>query len=86
MELLNYNNQILQNYFTFEKLQLPRELCHALNPIQDGVFWVVSRLQKDPLPKYCHTYHTIVKSGRVIPYLKKTQTAYQSRDTPADFC
>ena len=27
--------------------------------------------QKDPLPKICHTYPTIMKLGTVISYLKK---------------
>ena len=31
--------------------------------------WEVS--QKVPLPKICHMYHTMIKNGAVIPYLKK---------------
>ena len=31
-----------------------------------------ARGQKGPLPKICHTYPTIMKLGRDIPYLKKT--------------
>ena len=38
-----------------------------------------------PLPKVCHTYHTMMKYGTVIPYLKKTQKIYESRDTPLEF-
>ena len=38
------------------------------------------------LPKTCHTYPTMVKLGTVIPYLKKIQKIYQSRDTSPDFC
>ena len=29
--------------------------------------------QKDPLPKICHTYPTMMKLDTVIPYLKKVQ-------------
>ena len=39
--------------------------------------------QKDhSLPKICHTYPTMMKLGTVIPYLKKIQKIYESRDTP----
>ena len=38
------------------------------------------------LPKICHTYPTMMKLGTVIPYLKKIQKIYQSRDTPPEFC
>ena len=42
---------------------------------------------KRPLiPKTCHTYPTMMKLGTLIPYLKKIQKAYKSRDTPHDFC
>ena len=36
--------------------------------------------------KICYTYPTIMKFGTVIPYLKKTEKMYQSRDTPLEFC
>ena len=39
-----------------------------------------------PLPKTCHTYPTMIKLGTVIPYLKKTQKLYKSRDTSLEFC
>ena len=38
-----------------------------------------------PLPKICHTYPTMMKLGTVIPYLKKIQKIYESRDTPLEF-
>ena len=37
--------------------------------------------QKGPLPKICHTYPTMMKPDTVIPYLKKIQKIYKSRDT-----
>ena len=39
--------------------------------------------KKVPLPKICHVYPTIMKLGTVIPYLKKIQKIYESRNT---FC
>ena len=44
--------------------------------------------QKDPpppLPKICHTCPTMIKPGTCIPYLKKIQKIYESRDTPPEF-
>ena len=46
------------------------------------VWWA----KKAPLPKICHTYPTIMTLGTAIPYLKKTQKIYESRDTPLEFC
>ena len=42
--------------------------------------------KKVPLPKICHSYPTMMKRGTVIPYLKKIQEIYESRDTPPEFC
>ena len=42
--------------------------------------------QKDPLPKICHTYPTMMKLGTVIPYPEKIQKIYESCDTPLVFC
>ena len=38
------------------------------------------------LYKTCHTYPTMMKLGIVIPYPKKIQKRYKSRDTPLEFC
>ena len=59
-----------------------------INSIQDGLFRGCSRMgvgKKGPLPKICHTYPTMMKLATVIPYLKKIQKIYESRDTPPDF-
>ena len=40
---------------------------------------------KKTLPKICHIYPTMMKLGTVIPYLKKIQKIYKSRDTPLEF-
>ena len=42
--------------------------------------------KKVPLPKIFHTYPTMMKLGKVIPYLKKIKKIYESRDTPPEFC
>ena len=42
-----------------------------------GAFW-------PPLPNICHTYLTMMKLGTVIPYLRKIQKMYKSRDTPLE--
>ena len=38
--------------------------------------------KRPPLPKICHTYSTMMKLGTIIPYPKKIQKIYESRDTP----
>ena len=42
--------------------------------------------KKIPLPKICHTYPTAMKLDTVIPYPKKIQKIYESRDKPLEFC
>ena len=44
------------------------------------------REKRSSVPKICYTYSTMMKLGTVIPYLKKTQKSYESRDTPLEFC
>ena len=38
--------------------------------------------KKAPHPKICHTYLTMMKLATDIPYLRKIQRIYESRDTP----
>ena len=45
-----------------------------------GFSWIGG--QKDPLSKICYAYPIMMKLGTVIPYLKKIQKRYESRDTP----
>ena len=42
--------------------------------------------KRPPLPKICHRYPTMTKLGTIIPYLKKIQKLYESRDTPSEYC
>ena len=64
-----------------------------LNPIQDVLFRGCSQMRgrggggkRVTLPEICHTHPTMMKLGTVIPYQKKIQKIYESRDTPLDFC
>ena len=61
----------------------------TFNPIQDGHFRGCSRMggiKRPTLSKICHTYPTMIKLGTVIPYPKRFQKIYESRDTHLDFC
>ena len=60
-----------------------------VNPIQDGLFWGCSRMgggQKGPHSLKSVTHPLMMKLDTVIPYLKKSQKLYESRDTPRGFC
>ena len=61
-----------------------------LNSIKDGLFRGSSQnpvfLGPLPLPTICYTYPTMMKLDTVIPYPKKIQKIYESRDTPLEFC
>ena len=46
-----------------------------------GCVWVVWG-KNGTLPKICHSYPSMMKLGTVVPYLKKIQNIYESRDTP----
>ena len=39
-----------------------------------------------PDPKMCHTYLALMKLGTDIPYPKKIQKIYESRDTHLELC
>ena len=42
--------------------------------------------KKKPLREICHIYPKIMKLDTVIPYIKKIQKVYESRDRPLEFC
>ena len=42
--------------------------------------------KRHPLHKIGHTHPAMMKLATVIPYLKKLQKIYESRDTPLEFC
>ena len=44
------------------------------------------RGQKDPPSLKLVTHSAMKKLGTVIPYPKKIQKIYESRDTPLEFC
>ena len=60
-----------------EKVLFLREkftVDQRLYPIHDGPFWGCSRMGGEERPhllKTCHTYLTMMKLGKAIPYLKK---------------
>ena len=60
----------------FKKNRTYLILLNSLNPTKDGL----------PLRKICHTYPTMMKLGTVIPYLRKIQKIYKSRDISLEFC
>ena len=88
--------------FSSDKIILNREVIKGssdfilvirllFNPIQEGLFRGCSRMgggePKWPhLPKICHTYPTMMKPDTVIPYPKKIQKLYESRDITLEFC
>ena len=77
----------------FSTISIPgatiKDVLHYINPVQDGAFSAHGqRQQKSPHPlfKICHTYPAMMKPDTVIPYLKKIQKIYESRDTILEFC
>ena len=54
-----------------------------------GIFGAAHRWEggkKALLRKICYAYSTMIKLGTVIPYLKKLQKIYESREEPLKFC
>ena len=43
-------------------------------------------LKRRLFSKICNTYPAMMKLGTVIPYIKKIQKIYKSRDTLLEFC
>ena len=84
------HNILINRLFTSIKEKpfwdIPQESCHPYSE------WAFSRLlthggaKRLPLPKICHAYPTMMKLGRVIPYLTMIQKIYESRDTHLKFC
>ena len=67
------------------------EIANIFNPIQDGHFRGCSQMmgEKGPVTHILHwrkIYPTMMELGTVIPYLKKIQQIYESRDTHPEFC
>ena len=68
------------------RIMIKKKYMSCLTLFRMGFFGAAHRRggQKDPLPKICHTHSAVMKLGTVIPYLKKIQKIYESRDTPLD--
>ena len=62
-------------------------ITSSFNPIQDGVFfgapheWRGRGNKKALPPEICQAYPTMMKLGKVIPYLKKIQKIYVNHVT-----
>ena len=70
--------------FTSLKLVLYTLNLFRMDPLGAAHGWGE---QKDPpLLKICHTYPTMMKPGIVIPYPRRIQKTYKSRDTPLEIC
>ena len=70
-------------------LQIPIPFKGQLTVFRMGLFrtaHVCGGGKKALLPKIYQTYPTMMKLETVIPYLKKTQKIYESRDIPLEFC
>ena len=64
-----------------------KQKLESLSPIQDGHFWGYSQMGgKKATPQNLSHISTMMKLGTVIPYLKKIQKIYESRDTLPNFC
>ena len=82
------NNKLeTKHWFAFRNTFLQTE-SNCLTLFRMGFFGAAHGWggQKGPLPKICYTYPTMMKLGTVIPYPKKIQKIYESRDTPLEFC
>ena len=64
-------------------------LFHSLTLFRMGFFGSAHWLGeggKVPLPNICHIYPKMMKLGTIVPYLKKIQKIYETRDTSLEFC
>ena len=73
------------------KVEMSQVLRYILfKHIQDGLFRGCSRrgrgAKRPSLRKICHAYPTMMKLSTAIPYLKRIQKWYESRDTSPEFC
>ena len=77
------NNRIFQTFLSVVQHQ---RAIWFLKLFRMGLFEAVHGWgQKGPLPEICHTYHTMMKLGTVIPYLNKIKKTYKSYDPPLSF-
>ena len=83
---LNLNRSRNQKTIQLDVFCQSLKLTTGFNPIHDGLFRGCSRMGGEPfwppLPKIRHTYPKMMKPDTVIPYLRKIQKIYKSRDIP----
>ena len=83
---------VIEMYSTYNEVKpvVTESFIRALTLFRMALFGTANRWggggQNAPFPKTCHTYPTKKKLGTIIPYLKKTQNIYESRNTPLEFC
>ena len=82
---------VIEMYSTYNEVKpvVTERFIRALTLFRMALFGTANRWgggQNSPFPKTCHTYPTKIKLGIIIPYLKKTQNIYESRNTPLEFC
>ena len=88
----NYNDSFHQKLKRFQYnpvLAITTVILGILTLFRMSLFWAAhwwGKGKKAPLPKICRKYSTITKLGTVIPYPKKVQKIYESRDTQLEFC
>ena len=72
------------NYFF--KIYIQHRILQGLTLFRMGLFGAAhgwkGGAQKGLLPKICHTCPTTMKFDTPIPYIKKIQKIYKSRNTP----
>ena len=89
MPLMNLSLLFFENlrdmYFSLHKLTVYYFRYH-FDSIQESCSRMEAGAKRSPLAKICHTYPAMMKLGTVIPYLRKIQKIYESRDTTICFC
>ena len=78
--LYYFNSSFYHIILWYIQNMLQRALFHI------SLIWLFKIFFLCSLPKICHTYPTMMKLGKVIPYQKKIQKIYESSDTPLEFC
>ena len=69
----------------FKQLPLTLFRWAFLELLTDGVGGGAGT-KRPSIPKICHTLPTMMILSTVIPYLKKIQKIYESRETHPEFC
>ena len=89
MPLTNLSLLFFQNlrdvYFSLHKLTI-YYFRYNFDSIQESCSRMEAGAKRSRLAKICHTYPAMMKLGTIMPYLRKIQKIYESRDTTICFC